>query len=133
LKKDLNIPKVEGVGIAIAEEEIKGDTVLRAYLVNFNKFELKNVLISTKGYGLVNEVKKTTSKFSHFLGDINPMDAQAFETISDEVIGLNNEFFLTYYIDGQIYDKKYIFLPESISKSNFIEISVLNKKGVLIK
>ena len=133
MKKDLNIPKVEGVGIAIAEEEIKGDTVLRAYLVNFNKFELKNVLISTKGYGLVNEVKKTTSKFSHFLGDINPMDAQAFETISDEVIGLNNEFFLTYYIDGQIYDKKYIFLPESISKSNFIEISVLNKKGVLIK
>ena len=46
---------------------------------------------------------------------------------------LNNEFFLSYYQDGIIYDKKYIFLPESIVESNFIKVPVVNKAGVMIR
>ena len=46
---------------------------------------------------------------------------------------LSNEFLVTYYIDNVIYDKKYVFLPDSIQEKHFSSIPILNKKGVLIK
>jgi hypothetical protein len=32
-----------------------------------------------------------------------------------------------------MYDKKYIFLPESIKQENFTMVPVLNKRGVMIR
>ena len=32
-----------------------------------------------------------------------------------------------------MYDKKYIFLPETIKEENFVLIPYINKKGVMIK
>ena len=59
--------------------------------------------------------------------------SQFIELMTDEVLGINNEFFVTYYVDKLIYDKKYVFLPEVVTESNFIHIKVLDKEGVLIK
>jgi len=36
-------------------------------------------------------------------------------------------------MDKTIYDKKFLFLPESIQENNFVTIPFLNKKGVMIK
>ena len=55
------------------------------------------------------------------------------EAIDPAVFGLTNEYWLSYYIDGTIYDKKFIFLPESIVDDNLIRIPVLNKPGVMIR
>jgi len=32
-----------------------------------------------------------------------------------------------------MYDKKYVFVPESITEENFTHVPVLNKKGVMIR
>jgi hypothetical protein len=133
LKKDINIPKVEGVGIAIAKEIIKGDTCYRAHIINFNNYPLENVLISSKGYGMVGKEQKNTSKFNHFVGDVAPESSKAFETVSEEVFGLSNEFFVTYYVGKTIYDKKYVFVAESILEENLIQIKILDLEGVLIR
>jgi hypothetical protein len=53
--------------------------------------------------------------------------------IDEQTFGLNNEYWVSYYIGKQIYDKKFIFLPESIIDSNFIKLPVVNKPGVMIK
>jgi len=48
------------------------------------------------------------------------------------VFGLTNEYWLSFYIDNIIYDKKYIFLPESIIEGNLILVPLVNKLGVII-
>lgn len=134
MKKDLPENIVEDVAIAVAlmseTPEVKNWTV---YLVNLKNEPITNVLITSKGYGEKDGKEVKTSLLRHFIGDV---DAQAYagvEAIDTAVFGLTNEYWLSYYIGNTIYDKKFIFLPESIVDSNLIRIPVLNKPGVMIK
>ena len=133
MKKDISIPKVKDVGVAIIREKDKNEWVWRAYLLNLNNCMIKDVLVSTRGYGTINDKKKKTSSFSHYLGDVKKRSYKLIEPISEETFVLSNEFFVTFYINGIIHDKKYIFLPETIQENNFTTIPILNRKGVLIK
>ena len=133
MKKDITIPKVKDVAVGIVKEELKGEVVWRVYLINYNTFLIKNVLVSSRGYGAINDQKKKTTSFSHFLGDLTKQSYKPFELINEAVFGLTNEFLVTYYIEDVIYDKKYIFLPDAIQEKNFTTIPLLKKKGVLIK
>lgn len=133
MKKDIPIPEVKEIGIAIVRQEEDDELIWRVYLINFNSFIIKNVLISSRGYGRINDKKKKTSSFSHFLGDVKQKSCIPFELINDAVFGLSNEFLVTYYINNVIYDKKYVFLPDSIQEKHFTSIPILQKKGVLIK
>ena len=133
MKKDIPIPEVKDIGVAIVRQEEEGALVWRVYLINFNSFIIKNVLISSRGYGSINDQKKKTSSFSHFLGDVNQKSCVPFELINDTVFGLSNEFLVTYYINNVIYDKKYVFLPDSIQEKHFTSVPILQKQGVLIK
>ena len=54
MKKDIHIPKVTNVAIAIVKE--KEDWF--AYLINNNNFSLENTLISSKGYGVIDSKPK---------------------------------------------------------------------------
>ena len=133
MKKDLPVNIVEDISIAVVLEgstpEVKNWTV---YLVNEKNELLTNVLVSSKGYGVKDgrEVKTTTLR--HFLGDIQPNAAVQIEAIDEQVFGLTNEYWLSYYIGNTIYDKKYIFLPESIVDENLSKVPLLNKPGVII-
>jgi hypothetical protein len=55
------------------------------------------------------------------------------EPIMEEVFGLSNEYWVSYFANNVLYDKKFIFLPESIQEGNLITIPVIQKKGILIK
>ena len=55
------------------------------------------------------------------------------EPIMEDVFSLSNEYWVSFYIDKIIYDKKFIFLPETISSEYFTQIPILNKRGVMIK
>ncbi|TCV05667.1 hypothetical protein EDC17_10709 [Sphingobacterium alimentarium] len=133
MKKDLPVNIVEDISIAVVLEsstpEVKNWTV---YLVNEKNELLTNVLVSSKGYGIKDgrEVKTTTLR--HFLGDIQPNKAVQIEAIDEQVFGLTNEYWLSYYIGNTIYDKKYIFLPESIVDENLSKVPLVNKPGVII-
>jgi len=133
MKEDIIVPKVEGIGIAIVKELDEGEEVHNAYFINFNNFPVENVLISSKGYGMKDDKQIKTSTFRHYFKQVDAESFQLIEHITEEVFGINNEFFVTYYIGKLIYDKKYVFLPGTISQENFIDIKLLNKQGVLIK
>jgi len=110
--------------------EVKNWTV---YLINLKNEPITNVLISAKGYGEKDGRIVKTSVLRHFLGDIAPQAFAGVEAIDTEVFGLTNEYWLSYYIGGTIYDKKFIFLPESIVDENLMKIPLVNKPGVMIK
>lgn len=134
MKKDLPDNIVEDVAIVVAlmseTPEVKNWTV---YLVNLKNEPITNVLITSKGYGEKDGKEVKTSLLRHFIGDVEAQGYAGVEAIDPVVFGLTNEYWLSYYIGNTIYDKKFIFLPESIIDNNLIRIPVLNKPGVMIK
>ncbi|WP_257667865.1 hypothetical protein [Parapedobacter tibetensis] len=133
MKKDLPKNIVQDISIAVVlESESPAGKVWNVYLINQKDIPIKNVMVSSKGYGLKHDKEVKTSILRHFIGDINPNEYAKIEAIDEHIFGLTNEYWLSYYIDGVIYDKKYIFLPESIIDDNLIKIPILNKPGVLI-
>ena len=133
MKKDLPVNIVEDISIAVVLENSTPNNISwTVYLVNEKNVALTNVLVSSKGYGEKDgrEVKTTTLR--HFLGDVAPKTSVQIEIIDMQVFGLTNEYWLSFYIDNTIYDKKYIFLPESIVDDNLSKVPLVNKPGVII-
>ncbi|WP_316748301.1 hypothetical protein [Pedobacter gandavensis] len=134
MKKDLPENVVEDVAIAVVliseSPEFKNWTV---YLVNLKNDVLENVMISSKGYGEKDGRKVQTSVLRHSLGNVLPQSFAGVEAIAPEVLGLTNEYWLSYYQNNVMYDKKFIFLPESIVDENLIHIPLVDKPGVMIK
>ncbi len=133
MKKDLPENIVQDISIAVVlESESPDGQVWNVYLINEKDIPIKNVMVSSKGYGTKDDKEVKTSILRHFIGDLDPHDYAKIEAIDEQIFSLTNEYWLSYYIDGTIYDKKYIFLPESIIDDNLIKVPVLNKPGVLI-
>ena len=134
MKKDLPENIVEDIAIAVVlmseTPEVKNWTV---YLLNLKNEPITNVLITSKGYGEKDGKEIKTSLLRHFIGDVPAQSSAGVEAIDTAVFGLTNEYWLSYYIGNTIYDKKFIFLPESIIDSNLIRIPLLNKPGVMIR
>lgn len=136
--KDIPELKVEDIALAIVPDVPIGEmpdefTVWDVFLINLKKQKIHSVLVSSKGYGEVQGKEVKTSELRHFIDELDPMSAAIVEPIDREVFGLNNEYWVSFYVDKVIYDKKYLFLPESILVDNFSTIPVLNKAGVMIK
>jgi len=132
--KDLPENIVKDIAIAVALEKESAESKLwYVYLINLKKEPIENVLITSKGYGEKDGERVKTSTLRHMFPLVNNGASVLIEPIDEQTFGLNNEYWLSYYIGKNIYDKKFIFLPESIVEMNFIKLPVLNKLGVMIK
>ncbi len=134
MKKDITPPAVEDIAVAVVKEQ--NDLLeeeWNVYLINLKKQKLEGVLVTSQGYGYFNEEDVKTSTLRHFLDQVEPQTFVKIEPIVQNLFGLNNEYWVSFYINKLMYDKKYIFLPESIKEENFITIPLINKKGVMIK
>ena len=133
MKKDLPVNIVEDISIAVVLENATPDSKSwTVYLVNEKNVALTNVLVSSKGYGQKEGREVKTTSLRHFLGDVSAHSAVQIEVIDTQVFGLTNEYWLSYYIENTFYDKKYIFLPESIVDENLSKVPLVNKPGVII-
>jgi hypothetical protein len=132
MKKDIDFDPVEGVSVAIATQQNElGQPVWNVYLLNNNPFELDNVLVTSKGYGVLEGEEIKTSVLRHMFEQVEAKSFVQIEPIDPAIFHINNEYWVSYYIGKKIFDKKFIFVPESIVESNLIEISMLNLRGVL--
>jgi hypothetical protein len=131
--KDLPENNVEDIAIAVALEKESAESKLwYVYLINLKSEPIENVLITSKGYGEKDGEKVKTSTLRHMFPVVKSNSFVLVEPIDEQTFGLNNEYWLSYYIGKNIYDKKFIFLPESIVEMNFIKLPVINKVGVMI-
>ncbi len=136
--KDIPELKVEDIALAVVPDVPAGTTpdeftVWDVFIINLKKQPIHGVLVSSKGYGELKGKEVKTSVLRHFIDELEPMSAARVEPIDRQVFGLNNEYWVSFYVDKVIYDKKYLFLPESILEDNFMNIPVLNKSGVMIR
>jgi len=137
MRKDIHVPQVKDIAVAVVQElnEEKTTNIYNVYFINLTESVVENVLVTSKGYG---ENKKTgeqvkTSILRHNLGVLRPDSFTKIEPIMEDMFPLNNEYWVSFFIDDKMFDKKFIFLAETIQESNFMNIPVINKKGILIK
>ncbi len=133
MKKDLPENIVEEISVAVVlEDETPQNKSWAVYLINLKDTPIENVLITSKGYGLKDGEEVKTSILRHMIPLLAAKDFAKIEIIDEQVFGLNNEYWISYYINKEIFDKKFIFLPESIVDANFIKIPLVNKPGVMV-
>ncbi len=132
--KDLPPNEVKDIAVAVAlEKENPESKTWYVYIINLKDHPIENVLITSKGYGEKDGEQVKTSTLRHMIPLIEPQRSALIEPIDEQTFGLNNEYWVSYYVGKDIYDKKFIFLPESVVESNFIKLPVLNMPGVMIK
>jgi len=129
--KDIQIPEVKNVTLAVVREGIKGLEEWKVYLINNNEFPIENTLVASKGYGEKEGEKQKTSTLRHFLETVPANGSTLIEPIDPSVFHLNNEYWVSYYIGSQIYDKRFLFVPDTICEKNVIFIKELEMEGVL--
>jgi hypothetical protein len=131
--KDIPFPKVENIGLAVVKDvNEEGEEGWYVFIINMGMEQIDGVIVSSRGYGTYENRDVDTTVLRHYLGSIAPRDYTKIELIVDNLFGLNNEYWVSFFIDKTMYDKKFIFLPESIKEEHFTLIPVMEKKGVLI-
>ena len=135
MKKDILTKKVEDLAIAIVPRYDEGteEELWDTFLINLKDESIKNVLISSTGYGELEGEDRKTTTLRHFFDEIGPLEIQLIEPIHHALFELTNEYWVSFSFEGYMFDKRYIFVRGSISEENFTLIPFINRKGVMIR
>lgn len=129
--KDINFNRIDSIIVAIVPNGAEDD-MWTVYLINQGEEPLSTVMVSSKGFGEKDGVKKETATLRWMLGDIAPHSVCIIEEIPDEVRSLNNEFLISFFMNNQLLDKKVVFVADSIQEQFFTDIPLIDKRGVMI-
>ena len=129
MKKDIQIPKVTNVEIAIVYEynDIYKADDWNVYIINKKNVDLEMVVIVSQGFS-------KTKKTSLLRKKLDKLPANSFakvELIQPELFQLNNRFQVTFFEGNILYDKTFVFKENSIKEGSLRMITELNKRGVL--
>ena len=95
MKKDIEIPVVNDVYVAVVhewnEEFLSKDW--NAYIINDRDTPIETVLIVSKGYD--SDIK--TSTMRHGIGKVEAKSFEKIELMQEDVLKLNNEFYVTFF------------------------------------
>ena len=131
MKKDIDFHPVTGVKLAIAKEEKEGKEEWAVYIINNNLIELNTLMITSRGYGTISGEIRKTSVLRHMIEELGAQCIAKVEPIDPALFGLNNEFWVSYFILDQVFDKKFIFVKGSMHHENISYIPEIDLYGVV--
>jgi len=128
LKKDIEIPEVEGVFIAAVLEDNREfrSRDWNAYIINAKPVPLEMILIVTRGY----DSKRSTATMRHTIKVLPARSFAKIEFLQDEVLGLNNEFLVTFFEGNSMFEKTFTLVKNSVKESEIKELPVMPVKGI---
>lgn len=135
MKKDIEVTKVKNVYIAaIIEINEELEEVWTVHIINDQKTPIEGVLVTSKGYEIEDNVQyERSTLLRHRIGDLAAKKSTAIEIIAPEVFEIYNEYWVTFFQDGKLLEKKFTFGPFTIDK-NFIEpLPSIGLKGIIVK
>ena len=68
-----------------------------------------------------------------FLRSVLPNEAARIEPIMPDLFVLNNEFWISFWADEVMYDKRFVFEANTIDPKKFVEIPQLKAKGIVLE
>lgn len=131
MKKDIEIPQVKDVYVAAVKEfneEFQAEE-WNIYLINDSQTDLEIVLIVSRGF----DKQRETSVMRHKIEKLPSRNFAKIEFVQDEVLSLNNEFRISYFVNSKMFDKKFTFTKNSIRETALGEIPLIPKRGILAK
>lgn len=132
MKKDIETPEVKNVTLAVVREKnILNQAEWKVFIINNNTYPIENTLVASQGYGEKEGEQQRTSTLRHFLETVPAQGFAMVEPIDSSLFHLNNEYWVSYYVDTQIYDRRFVFVPDSICEENLTFIKELDMEGVL--
>lgn len=133
MKADIIIPKVENVHVVAIQEwsDDFQENCWYAYLLNATNETLEMAMIVSRAYGLIDGEQRNTMSLRHAFAKVEPQTAVRIEFLENNLLQLNNEFMLSYFIDNKMFDKKFIFKTNSINEKGQSDLPVVNRRGVL--
>jgi hypothetical protein len=128
VKKDIEIPIAKDVHVAIVHEwnEEFLSKEWNTYVLNNRTTQIDMVLIVSKGY----DDERKTSTMRHAIGVVEAKSYAKIEMLQEELFALNNEFFVTYYADNKIYEKRFLFEKNSVNENVLSNIPLIEKEGI---
>ncbi len=128
MKKDIEIPIAKDVHVAIVHEwnEEFLSKEWNTYVLNNRTTQIDMVLIVSKGY----DEERKTSTMRHAIGVVEAKSYAKIEMLQEELFALNNEFFVTYYADNKIYEKRFLFEKNSVNENVLSNIPLIEKEGI---
>lgn len=131
MKKDVEIPIAKDVHVAIIyewnDEFLSKDW--NAYVINGRNTPIEMVLVVSKGF----EADRKTSTMRHGIGTIAPTFFQKIELVPEDVLELNNEFFVTFFAEDKLYERRFVFPKNSVKQSALLPIPIIERDGILAK
>ena len=129
MKKDIHIPEVKDVYIAVVHDYNENYKVYdwNAYIINDKAVDLEMVIIVTKGYS---EAKKTAT----FRKKIELLPEKSFakiELLLDDILAINNRFDVSFFENNTVFEKSFEFRKNTINEKALQNIPLINIKGVL--
>lgn len=132
MMKDIPNLRVRDLAIAIVPRQDEED-LWDVYIINFKEEPIGSVFVNSRGYGELEGEKIRTTTLRHFFEQISPLEMEQIEPIQAELFELTNEYWVSFMYNGDMYDKKYVFVKGSIDEMHFTTIPFLDRKGVMIK
>ncbi|WP_339625760.1 hypothetical protein [uncultured Maribacter sp.] len=131
MKKDIEIPVAKNVYVAIVREwnEEFLDKDWNAYIINGRTTPIELTMVVSKGY----EGNCKTSIMRHSIGEVAAKSYKKIEVVQEDVLTLNNEFYVTYYAENKLFEKRFLFEQNSVKESNLVTIPILDKDGIYAK
>lgn len=129
MKKDIVVPKVEDVYVAAVKEynEILRTEDWNIYIINNKSVALEMILIVSTGYSS----DKITSTMRHKLEALPPKSYAKVELIMEDLLSLKNKFLVTFFQDNKMYDKSFVFEPNTINNLSLKKLPLIKELGVL--
>lgn len=131
MNKDIEFPEVRNVAVAIVPDGEDVKSPWKVYLLNLGEKDITNVMVTSTGFGASAEESQQTSTLRFSYDKIFARTKQAIELIDPAVFHLNNEYWISFWEGDKLFDKRYLFVPESIHESHFTNIPMLNMRGIL--
>ena len=131
MKKDLQIPLVSGVEIAMVYEynELYKTNDWNVYVINNNNVDIEMIVIVSQGFS-------ETKKSSLLRKKLDNLPANSFakiEFVQPELFVLNNRFQVSFFENNQLKDKTFLFKQNTIKEGNLRMIPEIKKRGILAK
>jgi len=130
MKKDITIPEV--VDVHVAAIYVYNDSFntheWNVYLINNLQEAIETILVVSKG-----AKQKTTSVLRKSIAHLPAKSFAKLEFLHEDLLQIENRFMVTYFKDGKMYDKTFVFPSKSIKTSRVKPLPVVPEKGILAK
>lgn len=132
MRKDIEIDEVKDVAIAIVPHlNEHGEFDWTVYFMNLKPVPVTSVLINAEARGTIDGEMRKTATMRFYMEEVAAMSAKKFELLMPDTFVLDNQYWVSFYENGKIFEKKFLFSANTITLASAVSIPLLETQGLI--